>query len=147
MRLQPPRKLHVLSIVQVARRNSETHLHGENPADLPPVNNLLHPLEIRQITTVISNETGHTGLFGNTVDAYTVLIRGCQRLFNIAGLSGTHGHNGEGGMGGRRRSDIDGVDIRIVDQCLCIGVPPLNTMTLGIRTCLQLTSAEHSHDM
>ena len=46
-------------------------------------------------------------------------------------------------MARRRRSYIDGVDIGIVYELLCVGIPLAYMVTLGIQACLGLAAAHH----
>ena len=132
-------------IVQIARRHSKAYLHIDHLANDATVHNLLYFFKIRQVAAIVGYKTRHAGLLRDTVDAGTVLIRGRQRLLHIDGFARFHGHNGVSGMTGRRRCNIDGIDISIVYQFLRIGIPTGNAVTLGIVTRLALVTTHHSH--
>ena len=51
---------------------------------------------------------------------------------HIHRLARTHRHNGERGVARRRRGDVDGVYVRVVNQLLRVGVPPSHVMALGV---------------
>ena len=147
IRLQTPRQRVAGTVVEVARWHGELYLHIEDLSQRAVVDDLLHLLEVRKIATVIGHKTGHTGHLADAVDAQTILIARRQGLLDIARLMGPHGHDGECGMTRRWRGNIDGVDIRVVDELLGIGIPLADMMTLGIGARLVLVAAHHSLDM
>ena len=48
-------------------------------------------------------------------------------------------------MTGGRRGNIDGIDVRIVNQFLSIRVPTRNAVTFGIATRFALVTTHYSH--
>ena len=114
--------------IGIAKRFGIAYLHIHDLTDAPRVDNILHLLEIRQITAVIGYETGNARLLGDTIDAGTILIAGRKGFLNINRFAGLHGHDGISGMTGRRCGHINSVHIGIVDEFLRIGIPFLDTM-------------------
>ena len=129
-----------------AQRFGITYLHVDDLSDAPAIDDILHLLEIRQVTAVISHETRDTRLLGNAVDTGTVLVAGSQRLLDIDGFAGLHGHNGVSGVTRWRSSHINGVHVRIIDQLLRISVPFSDAVLDGIGTRTLLRTAHHSLD-
>ena len=147
IRLQPPRQFLFVFIVKVTRRHREPYLNIDYLTDGTVFNDLLHFLEIWKITTVISHKARNTGLLTDTIDTDTVVIACCQWLFYINRLACTHCHDGKGGMRRWRRSDIDGIYIRVIYQFLGIRIPFTDMMTLSITTSLVLATAHHCHNL
>ena len=147
IRLQPPRQFLFVFIVKVTRRHRESELNIDYLTDGTVLNDLLHFLEIWKITTVISHKARHTGLLADTVDTDTVVIACRQWFFYINRLSCTHCHNGKGGMRRWRRSNIDGIHIRVIYQFLSICIPFTDMVTLSITTSLVFATAHHSHNL
>ena len=148
LRLQAPGKRFPLSDglqISKARRFGIAYLHVQYLADAPAVDDILHLLEIRQITTVVGNETGHPRLLSDTVNACAILIAGSQRLLYVNGFASLHGHDGIGGMTRWRRTDIDSIHIRVIDEFLSIGIPFFDAVRDGVGTGMLLCTAHHSH--
>ena len=119
-------------VVEVARRYSETNLNAHNLANLSFLHDLLHSLEIRKITPIVRHETGHARLFGHTADTQTLFIGGSQRLLHVHGFTGLHGHDGIRGVGRRRRGDVNGIHLRVVQQRLSVRVPAGYAVAVGV---------------
>ena len=121
-----------MRIVQLARRHGKAHLHVHRLADDAPVHDVLHPLEVGQIAAVVGHKAGLTCLLAHAVDADAVVVGSGQRFFHINGFASPHGHDGEDGMRRGGSGHVDGIHLRVVDEPLRIGVPPLHVMSLGV---------------
>ena len=111
-----------------------TYLNIQDLAYPTAVDDLLHLLEVRQVTAVISHKAGDARLFRDAVDTGTILIACRQRFLHIDGFSSLHGHDGVSGMAGRRSGHIDGIHVRIIDQLLGISIPLTDAVLDGIGT-------------
>ena len=148
LRLESPGQRGVVAYrfgISLAQRLGIADLDVEDLADPTALHDILHLLEIRQVSAVIRHETGDARLFGDTVDAGTVFITGGQRFLYIHGFAGLHRHNGVGGMTRRRGGHIDGIHIRIVDKTLGIGIPFGDAVFLSISAGTLLRTAHHRH--
>lgn len=132
--------------VGFAQRLRITDLHVTDLTDLSALDNLLHLLEVRQITAIVGHKTRDACLFGDAVDTGTIVVTGRQRLLDIDGLASLHRHDGKGGVAGGRCGDIDGVHVGIIDELLRIGVPLTDAMLDSIGTSSLLRAAHHRHD-
>ncbi len=142
--LQPPWQR--LCLILLTGWNSKTDMHIDDLSYLSAVHNILHLLEIRKVTTVISDKTRHPRLLTDTVDTGTVLIGRCQGFLDVDWFSCLHSHDGIGRMTTGRSCDIDSIDIRVIDQFLGIGIPLRNTMLDGIGAGTLLGTAHHGND-
>ena len=147
IRLKAPGKIVSISIVELTGRNGKTHLYVDGLAYHLLIDNILHFLEIRKITTIVSHKARYARFFADTIDTGTILIRGSQRLLHIDRLASLHRHNGVGGMTGWRCGNINGIHFRIVNQFLSRCIPSRNMVTLSIATSLQFLSAHHRNDL
>ena len=129
--------------INLTGRTREMNLHVKQFAQPTATDNLLHPLEIRKIPTVIGHETRHSRLFRNAVDAHTILIRSSQRLFHIHRFACPHRHDGIGCMRSRRRSHINGIHLWVVYQFLRIRIPFPDAMPFCIRPRPALRTTHH----
>ena len=100
-------------------------------------------MEIGQTAPVVGHDTWNVCLLTDAVDALTVNVAACQRLLDIDGLACLHGHDGVGGVGGRRGGNVDGVDVWVADELLCVGVPTGNVVPLCVGTGFILAPAHH----
>ena len=145
--LQAPGEFVALRIVQLTRRNGKAHLYIDRFTDGATLNDTLHFIEIRQFPAVVGNEAGDARLFRHTVNAGTVVVRGCQGLLHIDWLATPHSHDGKGGMTRRWRSNIDGIHLRVVNQFLRVSIVFWDAMTFCIGTGTLLTTTHDSLDV
>lgn len=59
----------------------------------------------------------------HAIDADAVVVVGGEGFLDIDGLAGIECHNRIRGVGGGWGGDIDGVDVGVGDEILCVGVP------------------------
>ena len=130
-------------VVEQSWRTGEAYLYGCDFTDGSVLDELFHFLEIWQVAPVICHEAGNVCLFADAVDALAVDVAACQGLFDIDGLAGLHGHDGVGCVRGGWGGDVDGVDVGVADELLCISVPTWNLMAFGIRGGFLLAATHH----
>ena len=80
IRLQSPGHFLAALKVEIARRNREAHLNIHHVTDGSALDNLLHLLEVRKITAIVSYEAGNTRLLADAVDADAVVVTRSQEL-------------------------------------------------------------------
>ena len=142
--LHPP-GLVVYVVVQVTRRYGKAYLHVDDPADGSPMYQFLDLLEIGQVPAVVSHETFHPGLFRDAVHALCIGIGGGERFFYIDRLARLHGHDGVGGVARGWCGNIYGVDLRVLNEVPCIGVPFRYVVSFGIALSPFRVAAHHGH--
>lgn len=130
VRLQSPWKVGLV-VVQFARRSCKTDLCRQYISDSSRFYQLLHFLEIGKESAIVCHKAREIVGRRHTVDAYAIVIMSGKRLLNIDRLSCSERHDGIGGMSGGWSSDVDGINVRVGDQVLCIIVPSSNAMAQG----------------
>ena len=121
------------------------NLYVDDIADGAVVDEFLYLLEIGQIATVVSYEAGDPRLFADAVDTGTIGIAGSHGLLNVSGFACAHGHNGKCGMRRGWGGYVHGIDLRVVNQLLRIGVPLAYAVALGIRLGLFRIAAHNGY--
>jgi hypothetical protein len=66
------------------------------------------------------------------VDGFAVLHRGGHRFFEQDMLAGASGSFYKVAVYVRRCGDVDGVDVRVIDQSLRIGIRFIHTVSFGV---------------
>ena len=145
VRLYTPGKIFTV-IVQVAWWLCETYLYIDNVTDRTVFYKLFYFLEVREITSVVSNETRNACFLRNTVDTGTLFVCLCHWLFNVCRLTCFHCHNSISSMRRRRSGNIYSIYFRIVYQFLCVVIPFLDTSFFGIGFCLCTVATHYSYD-
>ncbi len=145
VRLKTPRQFRATAIVKVAGRTCKAELHGKHLSYDAVVDDALHTTEIREIAAIVSHKARHARLLADAVYTDTVLVAGRKGLLDINRFAGTHGHDGIRGMSHWWCGNINGIDIRIIDKCLGIGIPMRNVVVNSIGTCFQFVAAHHGH--
>ena len=149
LRLQSPRQGRAVRDglgISGAQRLCIAYLHIQDLTYPATLDNLLHLLEIRQVTAVIGHKAGDARLLRNAVDTGAVIVTGRQGLLHVDRLARLHRHDGVGGMAGWRRSHIDGIHVRIINEFLGVCVPLLDAVGTSIVTGMLFRTAHHRHD-
>ena len=144
--LQAPRQVGAV-VVEFAWWYGESYLAGEDFSDDAALDDFAHADEVGEIAAVVCHETRYAREFGDAVHAEAVVIAGGKRLFDIDGFACSHCHDCVGGMGGWWCGDVNGVDVGVVNECLCIGVELTDVVALCVRLCFFWVAAHDGNDL